>query len=100
MLIVGGGEAGSMVIQELFDNPQLLKYPVAVIDDNPSKNRAKIHGVPVLGTRADIHKVVKVKKIDEIIIAIPSAGKSEIKELVNICKETRCKLKTIQGYLN
>jgi FlaA1/EpsC-like NDP-sugar epimerase len=97
VLIVGGGEAGSMVIQELFDNPQLLKYPVAVIDDNPSKNRAKIHGVPVLGTRADIHKVVKVKKIDEIIIAIPSAGKSEIKELVNICKETRCKLKTIPG---
>ncbi|MDQ2085668.1 nucleoside-diphosphate sugar epimerase/dehydratase [Herbivorax sp. ANBcel31] len=97
VLIVGGGEAGSMIIQELFDNPQLLKYPVAVVDDNPSKNRAKIHGVPILGTRADIHEIVKVKKVDEIIIAIPSAGKAEIKELANVCKETRCKLKTIPG---
>lgn len=97
VLIVGGGEAGSMVIQELFDNPQLLKYPVAVIDDNPSKNQAKIHGVPILGTRADIHNIVKAKKIEEIIIAIPSAGKTEIREIVDICKETRCKLKTIPG---
>ena len=97
VLIVGGGEAGSMVIQELFDNPQLLKYPVAVIDDNPSKNRAKIHGVPIMGTRAEIHRIVKAKNIDEIIIAIPSASKAEIREIVNICKETRCKLKTIPG---
>ncbi|TYQ15980.1 UNVERIFIED_CONTAM: FlaA1/EpsC-like NDP-sugar epimerase [Acetivibrio alkalicellulosi] len=97
VLIVGGGEAGSMVIQELFDNLQLMKYPVAVVDDNPSKKMAKIHGVPILGTRNDIHEIVKLKKIDEIIIAIPSAGKMEIKEMVNICKETRCKLKTIPG---
>ena len=89
----GGGEAGSLVIQELFDNPQLLKYPVAVIDDNPQKNRAKIHGVPVLGTREDIHWVVKAKRIDEIIIAIPSASKSEIRELVNICKGNKVQIK-------
>ena len=97
ILIIGGGDASSMIIKEMYNNPQIHKYPVAVIDDDIGKYRKKIHGVPILGTRKDIHKVVQDKKIDEILIAMPSASRQEIKEIANICKTTKCSLKTLPG---
>jgi FlaA1/EpsC-like NDP-sugar epimerase len=97
VLIIGAGEAGSMVIKEMYNNPQISKQPVAVIDDDPSKRNRRIHGVPVLGTRHDIPKIAEEKGIDEIIIAMPSASKREIKDILNICKETKCKLRTLPG---
>jgi FlaA1/EpsC-like NDP-sugar epimerase len=97
VLIVGAGKAGSMVIKEMYNNPQIKKHPVAIVDDDTTKCKRRIHGVPVLGTRHDIHKIVEEKKIDEIIIAIPSSSKKEIKEILDICKETKCKLRTLPG---
>jgi FlaA1/EpsC-like NDP-sugar epimerase len=97
VMIIGGGSAGAMVIQELLRNPQIERFPVAVIDDDPSKYKRKIHDTPVLGTRNDIQKIAEENKIDEIIIAMPSASKQEIREIVNICKQTKCKLKTLPG---
>lgn len=97
VLVIGGGKAGSMIIKEMYNNPQIHKYPVAVIDDDREKYRRKIHGVPILGTRQDIGRIVKDKKIDEILIAMPSASKQEIKEIANICKGTKCSLKTLPG---
>lgn len=97
VLIVGGGEAGSMVIKEIHTSRQINCYPVCVIDDDKSKYTRKIHGVPVLGTRLDIKRLVEEKEIDEIIIAIPSASKKVVKEMIDICKETKCKLRTLPG---
>lgn len=62
VLIIGGGKAGSIIIKEIYNNPQIHKYPVAIIDDDLEKYKRKIHGVPILGTRKDIHKVVQEKK--------------------------------------
>lgn len=59
VLIIGGGETGSMAIKEMYNNPQIHKYPVAVIDDDLEKYRRKIHSVPVVGTRKDIDRVVQ-----------------------------------------
>ncbi len=97
VLIIGGGKAGSMIIKEMHNNPQIHKYPVAVIDDDFKKYRGKIHGVPILGTRKDIHRIVREKKIDEILIAMPSVCKQRIREIVDICKGTKCSLKTLPG---
>lgn len=97
VLIIGAGKAGSMVIKELYNNPQIKKKPVAFIDDDIKKAWGKIHGVPVVGTREDIGRIVKEKKIDEIIIAMPSSEKRNLKEIIDICKETRCKLMTLPG---
>ena len=97
VLVIGGGIAGSMMIKEMQNNPQIHKLPVAVIDDDRSKYKMRIHGVPVLGTRAQIPKIVKEKQVDEIIIAMPSASKLEIKDIVHICKYTKCKLRTLPG---
>lgn len=97
VLVIGGGEAGSMVIKEMYNNPQIHKYPVAVIDDDLRKYKRKIHGVPIVGTRKDIERVVQEEKIDEILIAMPSVGRQEIREIANICNKTKCSLKTLPG---
>lgn len=97
VLIIGGGEAGSMVVKEMYNNPQIHRYPVAIIDDDPKKHRMKIYGVPVVGNRMDISRVVQQKEVDEILIAMPSASRREIREIVNICNKTRCSLKTLPG---
>ena len=97
VMIVGGGDAGAMVIREYKNHTQLNSKPVAIIDDNLEKQGQLINGVPVVGTRKDIPAVAKKLKIDEIIIAMPSASKKEIKDIVEIAKTTKCKLKIVPG---
>lgn len=97
VLIIGAGKAGSMVIKEMYQTENLNKIPVGIIDDDESKSMRNIHRVPVLGTTKDIPKLAKENAIDEIIIAMPSANKAKIKEIVYICKETKCKIKTLPG---
>lgn len=97
VLVIGGGLAGAMVIKEMRNNPQIKKIPVAVIDDDISKKGRQIHGVLVYGTREDIEKAIQEKKVDEIIFAMPSISNLEKKELVDVCKNTKCKLKTLPG---
>ncbi|SHK32544.1 NDP-sugar epimerase, includes UDP-GlcNAc-inverting 4,6-dehydratase FlaA1 and capsular polysaccharide biosynthesis protein EpsC [Anaerobranca californiensis DSM 14826] len=97
VMVIGGGEAGAILIKELLHSKELNKKPVAIIDDNPCKQGCMIHKVPVVGNRTQIIPAAKNLAIDEIIIAMPSAGKKEIKEILNICKQTKCKIKTLPG---
>ncbi|WP_373598237.1 polysaccharide biosynthesis protein [Paraclostridium bifermentans] len=97
VLIVGAGSAGDMVIQELKNNPQLNKKPIGIIDDDLNKKGRRIHNIPILGTTKEIKNLVEKYSIDEIIIAIARIGKHEKKDIINICKKTKCKLKTIPG---
>ncbi|MDP3385836.1 MAG: nucleoside-diphosphate sugar epimerase/dehydratase [Eubacteriales bacterium] len=97
VMVIGAGEAGVMVIKELRKHQQLNSLPVALIDDDKLKIGRNINFVPVLGNRTDIVHIAKSKKIDEIIIAIPSASKREIKEVVKECKKTDCMLKILPG---
>ncbi|MDK2800370.1 MAG: hypothetical protein PWP27_1928 [Clostridiales bacterium] len=95
VLIIGAGDAGATIIRELRHHSGLNSIPVAIIDDNKEKLGHRINGVPVLGTREDIKNITEKKAIDEIIIAIPSANKKEISEIIDKCKETHCKLKIL-----
>lgn len=97
VLIVGAGSAGDMVIQELKNNPQLMKKPAIIVDDDINKQGRRIHNVPILGTTKDIKNLVDRYGIDEIIIAIANISKHEKKDIISICKESKCKLKTIPG---
>ncbi len=97
VLIVGAGVAGNMIMRELFENPELKKLPVAVIDDDKEKTGKYVFGVPVLGTTKDIDKIVKEENIDEIIICIANIEPKRKKEIIDICKNTNTKLKTIPG---
>lgn len=97
ILIVGAGSAGSMIIKELRNHQRLNSLPVVIVDDDLTKQGQSINGVPIVGTRKDIPKICKNENIDEIIIAIPSANKKEIREIVNETRKTRCKTKIVPG---
>lgn len=95
VLIVGGGEAGATIIKELNLHPEMNSKPVGIIDDDKSKQGKEINGVPVVGKREDIVRIVEEKHVDEIIITIPSASHKTINEIYNECAKTHCKIKIL-----
>ena len=95
VLIVGGGDAGAIAIKELRLHPDMASIPVAIIDDNVEKLDKKLNGIPIIGTRKDIPRVVEKLRIDEIILAIPSADKKNINEIFDICSKTGRKVKIL-----
>ncbi|NSW90256.1 MAG: polysaccharide biosynthesis protein [Firmicutes bacterium] len=95
LMIIGGGEAGSVIVRELQQSPCLNSKAVAIIDDNKAKRGMKLHGVPIVGDRHDIVRVATEKNIDEIIIAIPSAPKKEISAIYSECIKTDCKVRIL-----
>ena len=97
ILVVGAGQAGAMVIRELNTHSELKSKPVAVIDDNEDKIGARISGVPVVGDRYYIRRAVEKYKADEIIIAIPSMKRRDIKAIIEECNHTKAKLKIVPG---
>ena len=97
VLVVGAGEAGSALIKELTGSEHIQVRIVGVIDDNPAKKGTYIHGIRVLGNRTCIKEYCEELSVQEILIAMPSASAKEIKEIVDICKETGCELKRLPG---
>lgn len=97
VLIVGAGNAGDMVINEIYNNPQIGKVAIGIVDDDSSKIGRRIHSVPILGTIKDIKSIVKKYEIDEIILCIANIGKNRKNEIISRCNETKCKVKTIPG---
>ena len=97
VLIIGGGNGGSMVINELYNNPQLNKVPVAIVDDDRSKIGRIMHGVPILDSTYEIESIVKKMKIDEIIFSIASINNERKQEILKICNQTKCRVRTIPG---
>lgn len=97
VLIVGAGSAGALVLNEFNRKPQLGKKVVAFIDDDKQKQGALIGGIKVMGSRNAITRVVKDKRVDEIIIAISKIEKSELKNIIEECKESNAKVKIMPG---
>jgi FlaA1/EpsC-like NDP-sugar epimerase len=96
-LIVGAGEAGAMVARELRTHPNLSLIPVGFVDDDLRKQGLDLYNIPVLGTREDIPRLVGEYRVDEVIIAMPSAPGRIIREIVEICKGTGVVVKTLPG---
>ncbi|MDF5581025.1 polysaccharide biosynthesis protein, partial [Vibrio parahaemolyticus] len=97
VMIVGAGDAGAMILKE-FKNHYSYKYkPVALVDDDKNKKGKLIYGVPVLGKREDIPRLVDKYNVDEIVIAMPSAPKAEVSKIVEIAKNTKARLKILPG---
>lgn len=97
VLLVGAGAAGNMLVKEIRNSNYISKQVVCIVDDDKSKEGSYLHGVKVLGNRQSIPQLVKQFRIDEIIIAMPSTPAKEIKEILDICKETGCELKRLPG---
>jgi len=89
VLIVGAGSAGEQIVRDMIREKSSHFVPVGFIDDDPSKRSIKIHGIKVLGKKEDIPRIIESNKIDEVLIAIPSAESKEIKAIVDSVREVK-----------
>ena len=97
VMIIGAGEAGNSIIKEIVNSNYSTMSIGCIIDDDSKKWGSFIQGIKVVGGREKILECVDLYSIDEIFIAIPSASKKTIKDLLEICKETECKLRSLPG---
>lgn len=97
LLIIGAGDAGAMLMKEIHKHGELKYNLIGFVDDDYDKKGRHIGGIKVLGGREDILDICKKYDIEEIILAMPSTCFSTKTEIINICKKTNCKLKTIPG---
>lgn len=97
VMIIGGGDAGHMIVNELNHSAHIRSRARCVIDDDPKKGGKFLCGVPVVGGRDSILSAVERFHIDQIIFAIPTSTAEEKRDILNICKETGCELKILPG---
>lgn len=94
IMVVGAGAAASILIKDINGHSGNSKI-VCAIDDNRNKKNKYIHDIPIVGDRHDIIKSVEDYEISEIIIAMPSVSPNEIKDIIEICQETRRPVKIL-----
>ena len=97
LLIVGAGIAGEMVVRELIAVTNGVYRPVGFVDDDNLKLHSRIHGIKILGKTNDIKSLVAEHRIEEIVIAIPSANGRTIRDIVSKCENLGVKIKIIPG---
>lgn len=98
VLIIGAGVAGGIVAEVLGNSQNRDFEPIGFVDDDLEKQRQVLHGLPVLGTRDDIPALINRHDIKEIIIAIPSASGQVIGEIIEICHQSKARLKILPGF--
>ena len=96
-MVIGAGAAGNMILKEIESSQYLNIQVKCIIDDQPGCHGKLLRGVPIVGGRDKILDAVRQYGIDEIIFAIPSASVQTKKEILDICKESGCKLRTLPG---
>ncbi|WP_426350929.1 polysaccharide biosynthesis protein [Alloiococcus sp. CFN-8] len=97
VMVVGAGEAGTLIINEIKSSSHLNLQVCCAIDDSNEKIGRYIHGIKVVGNREDIPRAALEYDISQIIIAMPSQGAAEIKNILEICNKTGCELKLLPG---
>lgn len=98
IMVVGAGRAGSIIVKELQNSVHLTHQNVCcLVDDNSAIHGKFIRGVKIEGGREKIPELVERYRIDEIIIAMPSAGQESVKRVLKLCNETGCKMRILPG---
>ncbi|MFN3368970.1 MAG: polysaccharide biosynthesis protein [Thermus sp.] len=97
VLVVGAGEAGSMVAREMLRHPEAGLYPVGFLDDDPNKRGQSIAGVRVVGTLDDLPKAVQALEVEEVLVAIPSAPGSVVRKVVDLARAVGVRYRILPG---
>jgi FlaA1/EpsC-like NDP-sugar epimerase len=97
VVVVGAGDAGQLVLRELLRNRALGYTPIGLLDDDPRKRNLRLHGVRVLGTAADLPRILREHRPDELLIAIPSASGETRRQIVDAAQKARVPVKTLPG---
>ncbi len=97
VIIVGAGEASNQILKEMHRTPELGYTPIGLVDDDPRKKNLRLHGVRVLGTSDELRHILRDRKPDELLIAIPSASGEQRERIVQIARAERIPVKTLPG---
>ncbi len=97
VLIVGAGEAGTMLAREMLRHPESGLVPVGFLDDDPSKQRQRFVGLPVLGRIEDLPRAAPKARADEVLIAIPSAPGKVVRRVVELARQARLRHRIVPG---
>lgn len=95
IMIIGAGTVGQTLVREIRKEDTIHGKVVCVIDDNPEKRGRILEGIPIVGNRYDIVDMVKKYNVNRIIYAIPSTTGQNRKDILNLCKETGCRMQTV-----
>ena len=96
-LVVGAGDAAQLVIKEMLRNPALGYTPIGLVDDDPRKKNLRLHGIRVLGTTDELAQLIRDRRPDEVLIAIPSASGAVRAQIVEVARGERVPVKTLPG---
>lgn len=97
ILVIGAGNAGQAIVREMRLNQELNMLAIGYLDDDPSKLKQSFQGVTVLGGTDQLTEICETRRVDEVIIAIPSASGNVIKEIVALSQAAGIKFKTLPG---
>ena len=97
VLIAGAGDAGEKVVREMRTSRMISLEPVGLVDDDPLKQGAVIHGVRVIGNLASIPELVKKYQVQEVIIAMPTAPGDAIRHIVRLCEQAGVVSRSVPG---
>lgn len=97
VMLIGAGAAGQLILRDLNNSEEINECVCCIIDDNKNKWGCYIDGVPIVGGRDDILLNVEKYKIEKIYLTIPSATAEQRRDILDICKETKCELKSLPG---
>lgn len=96
-MVIGAGEAGNAIIKEIESSSYVNLRVLCIIDDDPGCHKKTLRGIPIVGDRSCIPDAVEAYHIEEIIVAIPSASRIQIREILEICKDTGCHMQLVPG---
>lgn len=97
VMVIGAGQAGQTLIKELINSKYTDVKVCCIIDDNPNKKGRVLEGIPIVGNRYDINDMVAKYNINRIIYAIPATTGKNRKDILNLCKDTGCRMQTVPG---
>ncbi len=97
VMVIGAGEAANVIIKEIINSNFSTMKIKCIIDDDKGKWGKYIQGIRVVGGRDKILECADTYEIDEIIVAVPSISRGQLKDILEICKETECKIQSLPG---
>ncbi len=97
VMIVGAGDAAEQILREMLRTPSLGYTPIGLVDDDPRKKNLRLHGVRVVGTTSNLRFLLRDRRPDELLIAIPSASGEARERVVEVARSENVPVKTLPG---
>lgn len=99
VIVLGGGDSGHLLVKQLLALKKFSYRPISVLDDNERLQKTSVHGVPIVGTLANLEGILKdMTSISAVICAIPSLSDTRIKQLTSVCKSQNVPFKRLQSF--